>query len=66
MSSSRLSLNLDELNVDSFRTSSADESAVESVIIYTVLPHTGGVSCGGTCGTCGGTDCWAVVDPNNN
>ena len=25
----------------------------------TVLHDTEWVSCGGTCGTCGGTDCWA-------
>ena len=25
----------------------------------TVLRDTEWVSCGGTCGTCGGTDCWA-------
>jgi hypothetical protein len=25
----------------------------------TVLRNTEWISCGGTCGTCGGTDCWA-------
>ncbi len=67
MSSSRLSLNPDDLAVESFRTSSTDgEASVASEVILTVLPYTGGVSCGGTCRTCGGTDCYAFADPNNN
>ena len=66
MRSTRLTLNLDDLNVDSFGTAAPGDGASAQDVILTVLPYTGGVSCGGTCRTCGGTDCYAFADPNNN
>jgi hypothetical protein len=61
MAASKLGLNLDDLSVDSFQIPTADSTAMygDSVIIRTVLGPTEAYSCGGTCGTCGGTDCWA-------
>jgi hypothetical protein len=59
----KLELNLDSLQVDSFHASLDEGSAAyaryHSELIYTVLGPTEALSCGGTCGTCGGTDCWA-------
>jgi hypothetical protein len=55
-------LELETLDVDSFIASEAATPSfmmADSVIINTVLGPTEGLSCGGTCGTCGGTDCWA-------
>jgi hypothetical protein len=49
-----MSLNLDDLNVETFDLEA--EYASEPVIIRTVLYETEQVSCGGTCRTC---NCWA-------
>ena len=47
-------LNLDDLTVDTFATSSAQDD--RPVIILTVLYETEQLSCGGSCQTC---NCWA-------
>lgn len=49
-----MSLNLDDLNVESFELENTYSSDVQ--IIRTVLYETEQISCGGTCRTC---DCWA-------
>lgn len=62
----KLHLELDHLAVDTFHTSHAPAGMGPQQAEYllsqwnnTVLYDTQQVSCGGTCGTCGGTDCWA-------
>lgn len=50
-----MTLNLDDLTVDSFSTDST-QAYSQPVIIHTVLYETEQISCGGTCRTC---DCWA-------
>jgi len=57
----RLALDLDALSVESFAAGDMVTPSFlrgDSELIYTVLGPTEAVSCGGTCGTCGGTDCW--------
>ena len=49
-----MSLNLDDLIVDTFPTE--DPQTTQAYVIRTVLYETEQVSCGGTCQTC---DCWA-------
>lgn len=51
-----MSLNLDDLTVESFATMQETQQYSDSVIIRTVLYETEQISCGGTCRTC---DCWA-------
>jgi hypothetical protein len=63
MNTPKLSLDLDDLNVDSFSTGAASAQLQQSDVIYTVAGPTLNVraSCGGTCGgscyTCE-VDCW--------
>ncbi|HEX2204422.1 MAG TPA: hypothetical protein VHG91_14020 [Longimicrobium sp.] len=54
MSASRLSMNLEALNVESFLTDPSAPGSAEANyrIYYTVLYETEQVSCGGTCGSC--------------
>jgi hypothetical protein len=49
-----MSLNLEDLNVESFETENTYATDVQ--IIRTVLYETEQLSCGGTCRTC---NCWA-------
>ncbi|HEX6036907.1 hypothetical protein [Longimicrobium sp.] len=51
-----MSLNLDDLIVESFVSMEETQQYSDSVIIRTVLYETEQLSCGGTCRTC---DCWA-------
>ncbi len=51
-----MSLNLDDLIVESFVPTETTLQYSDSVIIRTVLYETEQISCGGTCQTC---DCWA-------
>ena len=56
----KLTLNVSELEIDSFGIEqTASLAALPPTYNNTVLYNTQQVSCGGTCGTCGGTDCWA-------
>jgi len=59
----KFKLDLEELSVDSFvpeaGVSYDGAVAFQSIYQETVLDHTEAYSCGGTCGTCGGTNCWA-------
>ena len=55
MRASKLALNLDELNVDTFSTDVGSEATYASEIRLTVLYETEQLSCGGSCGTC---PCW--------
>lgn len=50
-----MSLNLEDLEVESFSTE-ATQAYNQPVIIYTVLYETEQISCGGSCQTC---NCWA-------
>ena len=58
----KLKLDLEELNIVSFHPEFAPGTgtvALQSIYQQTVLGYTEAYSCGGTCGTCGGTDCYA-------
>lgn len=63
MRRSKLKLNVDELSVESFRTVALESRTGtvngHSIFLPSVLNETDAYSCGGTCGTCGGTDCYA-------
>lgn len=65
MRGSKLTLDLNDLGVESFQTGAergvaAPEGRQESQLYYTVYRYyeTEQLSCE-TCATCGGTDCWA-------
>ena len=45
-----MSLNLDDLTVDTFATT--DDNVEQVPIVYTVLHDTEWISCGGSCATC--------------
>lgn len=56
----RKPLDPSDLEVDTFRIEPAPASLMLPPTYHdTVLRNTEWLSCGGTCGTCGGTDCWA-------
>ena len=57
MRETKLALDLEELNVDTFSTDVGSEATYASEVRLTVLYHTEQISCGGTCGTC--PVCWA-------
>ncbi|HEU0300977.1 MAG TPA: hypothetical protein VFR37_16055 [Longimicrobium sp.] len=57
----KLKLAVEELNVDSFHPEfdTGTGGGLQSIYVPTVLGYTEAYSCEGTCGTCGGTDCYA-------
>jgi hypothetical protein len=55
----KVSMDPAELKVDSFPTNQDNAYLLPYTYHDTVLRNTEALSCGGTCGTCGGTDCWA-------
>jgi hypothetical protein len=58
----KLKLDVEELNVDSFHPEfalGAGTVGLQSIYLPSVLGYTEAYSCEGTCGTCGGTDCYA-------
>lgn len=55
----KLPLDPTDLEIDSFDLEPNASLALPPTYNDTVLRDTQWLSCGGTCGTCGGTDCWA-------
>ena len=59
MTSDKLQLNVESLSVESFVPDGDAGYEAQSIYFPSVLGYTEAYSCEGTCGTCGGTDCYA-------